>query len=80
MFTASPTFPCTSERAAALVAPSRLFPLVRLGSKAAHTASRCDPALGRVYRRLAFRKGTASAKVARRLLIRLYIMRYDQPD
>ena len=38
--------------------------------------SRFDPTLRRTYRRLAFRKGSASAKVAvaRKLLIRLYIM------
>jgi transposase len=50
--------------------------------EAAQSASRLDPALRRVYRRLAFRKGTASAKVAvaRKLLIRLYIMLRDQID
>ena len=44
--------------------------------EAAQSASRCDPGLKRVYRRLAFRKGSASAKVAvaRKLAIRLYIM------
>jgi len=42
--------------------------------EAAQTASRFDPGLRRVYRRLAFRKGAASAKVAvaRKLVIRLY--------
>ena len=50
--------------------------------EAAQTASRFDPALKRVYRRLAFRKGAASAKVAvaRKLLIRLYIMLRDGID
>lgn len=44
--------------------------------EAAQTASRFDPGLRRGYRRLAFRKGVASAKVAvaRKLAIRLYIM------
>jgi hypothetical protein len=38
--------------------------------------------LGRVYRRLAFRKGAASAKVAvaRKLAIRLHIMLRDKID
>ena len=47
--------------------------------EAAQVASRYDAALGRVYRRLAFRKGAASAKVAvaRKLAIRLYIMLRD---
>jgi transposase len=50
--------------------------------EAAQSASRLDPALKRVYRRLAFRKGHASAKVAvaRKLLIRLYIMLRDEID
>jgi len=50
--------------------------------EAAQTASRYDPGLRRVYRRLAFRKGVASAKVAvaRKLAIRLYIMLRDQID
>lgn len=50
--------------------------------EAAQSASRCDPGLKRVYRRLAFRKGSASAKVAgaRKLIIRLYIMLRDQID
>jgi transposase len=50
--------------------------------EAAQAASRCDPGLRRVYRRLAFRKGAAVAKVAvaRKLLIRLYIMLRDQID
>ena len=50
--------------------------------EAAQSASRCDPVLRRVYRRLAFRKGAASAKVAvaRKLVIRLYIMLRDQID
>ncbi|MBZ5672338.1 MAG: IS110 family transposase [Acidobacteriia bacterium] len=50
--------------------------------EAAQIASRYDPGLGRVYRRLAFRKGVASAKiaVARKLAIRLYIMLRDQID
>ena len=50
--------------------------------EAAQSASRCAPALKRVYRRLAFRKGRASAQVAvaRKLIIRLYIMLRDQID
>ena len=50
--------------------------------EAAQTASRFDPGLKRVYRRLAFRKGVASAKVAvaRKLAIRLYIMLRDKID
>ncbi len=50
--------------------------------EAAQIASRYDAALGRVYRRLAFRKGVASAKVAvaRKLAIPLYIMLRDQID
>ena len=47
--------------------------------EAAQTASRYDPRLKRAYRRLAFRKGAAIAKVAvaRKLAIRLYIMLRD---
>jgi len=50
--------------------------------EAAQIASRYDPGLGRVYRRLAFRKGLPSAKVAvaRKLAIRLYIMLRDRID
>jgi len=50
--------------------------------EAAQIASRYDPGLRRVYRRLAFRKGLPSAKaaVARKLAIRLYIMLRDQID
>jgi transposase len=50
--------------------------------EAAQTASRFDPGLRRTYRRLAFRKGAASAKVAvaRKLAIRLYIMLRDRID
>jgi len=50
--------------------------------EAAQTASRFDPGLRRGYRRLAFRKGHALAKVAvaRKLLIRLYIMLRDEID
>ncbi len=50
--------------------------------EAAGTASRYDPGLRRVYRRLAFRKGAALAKaaVARKLAIRLYIMLRDKID
>ncbi len=50
--------------------------------EAAQTASRFDPGLRRVYRRLAFRKGAASAKVAvaRKLAIHLYIMLRDRID
>jgi transposase len=54
------------------------FLLVEAGS----VAARYDDALGRAYRRLAFRKGAASAKVAvaRKLAIRLYIMLRDEID
>ena len=47
--------------------------------EAAQIASRFDPGLRRVYRRLAFRKGAAPPKVAvaRKLAIRLYIMLRD---
>jgi transposase len=50
--------------------------------EAAQHASRYDAGLRRVYHRLAFRKGSASAKVAvaRKLLIRLYVMLRDQID
>ena len=50
--------------------------------EAAGVASRYDPCLRRVYRRLAFRKGAAVAKVAvaRKLAIRLYIMLRDRID
>jgi transposase len=50
--------------------------------EAAQTASRYDPRLRRAYRRLAFRKGSALAKVAvaRKLAIRLYIMLRDKID
>jgi transposase len=50
--------------------------------EAAQTASRFDPSLRRMYRRLAFRKGAAIAKVAvaRKLAIRLFIMLRDQID
>ena len=50
--------------------------------EAAGVASRYDPSLRRVYRRLAFRKGAAIAKVAVacKLAIRLYIMLRDQID
>ncbi len=50
--------------------------------EAGQIASRYDPSLGRAYRRLAFRKGAASAKVAvaRKLAIRLYIMLRDKID
>ncbi len=50
--------------------------------EAAQTACRFDPPLQRTYRRLVFRKGTAIAKVAvaRKLLIRLYIMLRDKID
>jgi transposase len=50
--------------------------------EAAQTASRYDERLRRVYRRLAFRKGSAIAKVAvaRKLAIRLYIMLRDGID
>ena len=50
--------------------------------EAAQTASRFDPTLRRVYRRLAFRKGSASAKVAvaRKLASRLYIRLRDKID
>jgi transposase len=50
--------------------------------EAAGIASRYDPGLRRMYRRLAFRKGAAIAKVAvaRKLAIRLFIMLRDQID
>jgi len=50
--------------------------------EAAQTAGRFDPGLQRCYRRLAFRKGAAHAKVAvaRKLAIRLYIMLRDRID
>ena len=50
--------------------------------EAAGVASRYDPGLKRMYRRLAFRKGAALAKVAvaRKLAIRLYIMWRDKID
>jgi transposase len=50
--------------------------------EAAQSASQYDPGLQRVYRRLAFRKGAAVAKVAvaRKLAIRLYIMLRDKID
>lgn len=50
--------------------------------EAGQTACRLDPGLRRAYRRLVFRKGTAIAKVAvaRKLLIRLYIMLRDKID
>jgi transposase len=50
--------------------------------EAGQTACRFDPGLQRTYRRLVFRKGTAIAKVAvaRKLLIRLYIMLRDKID
>jgi transposase len=54
------------------------FLLVEAGS----IAARSDDRLGRVYRRLAFRKGAASARiaVARKLAIRLYIMLREEID
>jgi transposase len=50
--------------------------------EAAGIATRYDPRLQRAYRRLAFRKGAALAKVAmaRKLAIRLYIMLRDRID
>jgi transposase len=50
--------------------------------EAAGIASRYDSGLRRMYRRLAFRKGAAIAKVAvaRKLAIRLFIMLRDQID
>ena len=50
--------------------------------EAAGVATRYDPCPQRVYRRLAFRKGAAIAKVAvaRKLAIRLYIMLRDRID
>ena len=51
-------------------------------AEAGQTACRRDAGLQRTYRRLVFRKGTAIAKVAiaRKLLIRLYIMLRDKID
>jgi transposase len=50
--------------------------------EAAQTACRYDPELKQDYRRLAFRHGWAKARaaVARKLAIRLYILRRDQID
>ena len=50
--------------------------------EAAPTACRYDPELKQDYRRLAFRHGWAKARaaVARKLAIRLYILRRDQID
>jgi len=50
--------------------------------EAAGIATRYDPRLQRAYRRLAFRKGAAVARVARarKLAIRLYIMLRDRID
>jgi transposase len=50
--------------------------------EAAQTASRMDPGLSRTYKRLTFRKGRSIAKVAiaRKLVIRLYIMLRDKID
>jgi transposase len=50
--------------------------------EAAQSASRMDSGLGRTYKRLTFRKGRSIAKVAiaRKLLIRLYIMLRDHVD
>jgi transposase len=50
--------------------------------EAGQTASRYDPGLRRMYRRLAFRKGAPVAKVAvaRKLAIHLYIMLRDKID
>ena len=50
--------------------------------EAGQTASRMDPGLRRTYKRLTFRKGRSIAKVAiaRKLVIRLYIMLRDQID
>jgi transposase len=44
--------------------------------EAGHTAARGDPELGRLYKRLKFRRasGTAKVAVARRLAVRLYWM------
>ena len=50
--------------------------------EAGQSASRLDPGLKRTYKRLTFRKGKSIAKVAiaRKLIIRLYIMLRDQID
>ncbi len=50
--------------------------------EAGQTAARRDPQLGRMYRRLKFRKGSAIAKVAiaRKLAVRLYWMLRSQCD
>jgi len=50
--------------------------------EAGQSASRLDPGLKRTYKRLTFRKGRSIAKVAiaRKLIIRLYIMLRDQID
>ena len=50
--------------------------------EAGQTAARYDPALGRMYQRLKFRRGSAIAKVAvaRKLAVRLYWMLRSQCD
>jgi transposase len=50
--------------------------------EAGQTAVRYDPALGRMYQRLKFRRGSAIAKmaVARKLAVRLYWMLRSQSD
>ena len=50
--------------------------------EAGQTAARYDPALGRMYQRLKFRRGSAIAKVAvaRKLAVRLYWMLRSQSD
>jgi transposase len=50
--------------------------------EAGQTASQKDAGLNRTYKRLTFRKGRSIAKVAvaRKLIIRLYIMLRDQID
>ena len=51
-------------------------------SQAAHTAAKRDEGLGQFYRRLVYRRGAAKAKVAvaRKLLIRGYIILRDRID
>ncbi len=50
--------------------------------EAAHTAAKRDEGLGQFYRRLVYRRGAAKAKVAvaRKLLIRGYIILRDHID
>ncbi|MGH9470785.1 MAG: transposase [Terriglobia bacterium] len=59
---------------------NRLLRFLRV--EAAQSACRYDPELKQDYQRLAFRHGGAKARVAvaRKLAIRLYLMRRDEID